>query len=211
MMSRSSRIRSAPLALATAVVWLVAVAAAIGDLFQLVTILRGRAALSFGFGEGNLPLDWLPQVSVAQLRDGSAGNLVDAPLWVRILAAGPSLAHLATILIACLLVVRIINGIARGLPFGEHVLRSWKWLIVTLLAGSTLQGLCDVVARRVIAGLITSPTDDGGWLFGADYAVLLVARPDWPILLTVLGIIAATLAIAFQTGARLEREVEGVV
>ncbi|MBM7847110.1 hypothetical protein [Arthrobacter roseus] len=46
---------------------------------------------------------------------------------------------------------------------------------------------------------------------GADFPEIIVALPHRPILMMLLGVIAAALAIAFRSGARLESEVEGVV
>lgn len=205
------RMRGSVPALATVTVWLVGTIVVLRDSYRIITLARGRIAFSDGFGEGRLPASWLPQLSVAQLGNGSTGSLGDIPPGVRLLAATPSLIHLATVLLACLLITRIVKGISSGLPFEEPVLRSWKWLAISLVAGSTLQGMCDVAASRVLTDSVQSQTSDGGTLFGVQYEALLVAAPEWPVLYLVLGVVAASLTLAFHSGARLESEVEGVV
>ncbi|MGL3806167.1 hypothetical protein ACSYDW_08735 [Paeniglutamicibacter sp. R2-26] len=196
---------------AVVALWLVAGGALISNLGQMITIITGRFLFTFGDIDPRLPLSTLPQLLQAEVRDGGAGYLVDAPLWLRLLCASPLAAHMATVLLAAFLITGIIQRIAAGQPFNASVLHNWKWLSAVLIVGGTIQGALDAMAGRSIYTLAGDSDVAGQFPLGADYMAIGVDLPQWPILMMLLGVIAAALAIAFRSGARLESEVDGVV
>ena len=154
----------------------------------------------------------------ADLREGATGTLADAALSLRILCATPFLVQAIAITFATVALLRILKGVAWARPFSTDVLKNWRLLTLALLGGGVLQGVMDTVANVYLASSI-------GLLFGAgaimpearneflggDYEGISVDLPQWPIAFIVAGLVALSLHAAFRTGARLERDVDGVV
>ena len=200
-----------PTSFALLALWLVVGGAVIGNLGQATAIVAGRSLLAFGDIDPRLPITFLPQLLQAELRNGGTGYLVDVPLWLRIMCVSPLVANSITVFLAALLIAAIIRKIAIGQPFDSRVIRNWKWLSAVLIIGSSVKGLLDAAAGRSIYNLASPDDVAGGFPLGADYMGISVDLPHWPILMMLLGVIAAALAIAFRSGARLESEVDGVV
>jgi hypothetical protein len=201
--------RSTTVALAAIVT--VAGAALLNDIVQMITITTGRVLFTFGGADGRLPLTHLPQVLQADLREGATGYLTDVPVWLRLLCASPTLIHALTITLAAIFFIQIVRCIAAADPFASRVLRNWPKVSFVLISGGILQGLVDTVAGIVTFNPASSGTPPGEELLGADYAGLSINLPQWPFFMLLLGIIAAAVATAFRSGARLEEEVVGVV
>jgi hypothetical protein len=203
---------------AVGAVLLVAFVTAINDLTDAISTISGRALLSFGGGDARLPLDRLPQLLQADLREGAHGTLADLDLGMRILGAAPSFIHAITVVAAALLLVGILNRISLGHPFSAAVLRRWRWLPIVLLAGGALQAVIDTVATVYLGshlGLlfgtgVVSPEERATFL-GGDYVSVGTNTPQWPIPILLAGVIALALAIAFRSGSQLAEEADGVV
>ena len=224
-MDRESAIESLPLRqrprvsrFVRAALLIVATFTVISDLTQTITILTGRVLFAFGGSDGRLPLSHLPQLLQADLRAGASGTLADADGWLRVVCAVPSLIHAVTVVLGTVFLLRALRGIAQARPFDAFVLTNWRRLSTALLAGGVLQGLFDTAATVYLAsgigllfgnGLVSSEQKDR--FLGGDYQSIGTNVPIWPIPVIIAGLIALALAAAFQAGARLEKDVDGVV
>jgi hypothetical protein len=193
---------------ALAAIAIVVVAAILNDLVKIITISTGRVLFAIGGADGRLTLDYLPQLLQADLREGASGYLTDAPLWLRLLCASPTLIHALTIALAAVLFVQIVRSIAAGKPFTPKVINNWATVGSVLIVGGIIQGIADTVAGAAIFNLANSGTPKA---LGADYSVIGTNVPEWPFFMILLGVLAAAIATAFRSGARLEEEVFGVV
>lgn len=192
-------------------VWIVAGGTILTNLIQLTVTTTGRFIFFFWEPDTRMPITALPQVLRADLAAGTDGYLSDAPGWLRALCATPTAANTLTVLLAAILVAGIIRKIAHGQPFNQKVIRNWKLLSFVLIIGGTLEGVLDTVAGQSLMGINGHADEDGAFELGAQYLILIINSPQWPILLMLLGVFSAALAIAFRSGARLESEVDGVV
>ncbi|MFP7761857.1 hypothetical protein [Marisediminicola sp. LYQ85] len=181
----------------------------------MVTILTGRTLLTFGGADGRLPLEHLPQLLQADLRQGSSGTLADADLLLRILSATPALIETMIIVAATVFLLRALRRIASSEPFHPMVLRHWKLLASILIGGGILQGLADTAAGAYLFTHISvtaqfDPAQRNEFL-GGDYVAIGTNLPQWPVTTIVAGFVALALMTAFRSGAKLERDVDGVV
>ena len=199
------------LRLAVAAVWTALLFAMLGAAVQAITILTGRALMTFGGADGRLPLETLPQLLQADLHEGESAFLTDVPVWLRLLCAGPGIIQALTILAAAVLVTRILRGISAGDSFAPGVRRALRWLAATLCGGALLKAGADFAAVSTLwrLGDLSSPTRLEGFL--SPYQGLGFAPPSVPWMLLLLGIIAAALAVAFREGARLKEDTIGIV
>ena len=197
--------------IALVAVWIVAGGAVLANLIRLSVTLTGRFIFFFWEPDTRMPITALPQVQQADIAAGTDGYLTDVPSWIRVLCATPTITNTLTVLLAAIFVAGIIRKIAHGQPFDKKVIRNWKILGFILVIGGTIQGILDTVAGQSLMRAEGFPDENGNFELGAEYVILVVNSPQWPILLMLLGVISAALAIAFRSGARLEIEVEGVV
>lgn len=186
-------------------------AALVNDAMRAITITTGRTVFAFGGADGRLPLSYLPQLLQADLREGETGYLTDAPLWLRLLCASPAVLHAITIALAAVVIIQIVRRIASAQPFAKSVLRNWTRLSLVLIVGGIVQGIVDTIAGSTIFGLSASGMAGGDHPLGADYSAIGTNFPQWPFFMILLGIVAAAIATAFRSGARLEEEAVGVV
>lgn len=201
----TDRNRSTKIAIATVAV--VAALTVVWDAISAFTVITGRSLTATGGADPWLPLSFLPQVANASLREGATGSLADIPEWLRLLCATPTIIHAVVLLLATPLIIRVIGRVGQGQPFAPSVLRSWSSLSVVLIVGGVLQGVLDTIAGRVLFNLTFTPEIP---LYEA-YEGMNLQGPNWPLLLIVVGIICVAITTAFRSGARLEKEVEGVV
>lgn len=197
--------------IALVAVWIVAGGTILANLIQLSITLTGRFIFFFWEPDTRMPITALPQVLRADVQFDADGYLTDVPSWIRALCATPTATNTLTILLSAIFVAGIIRKIAHGQPFDKKVIRNWKILGFILVIGGTIQGILDTVAGQSLMRAEGFPDENGNFELGAEYVILVVNSPQWPILLMLLGVISAALAIAFRSGARLEIEVEGVV
>src|SRR5690625_803663 len=87
------------------------------------TTLTGQYLWTDGAADPRLPLDRLPQVNQAEIRDGYSFYLEDLPGWLRALSAAPALLYAITIALAAVLITRMLRLIAVGDAFGTGVRR----------------------------------------------------------------------------------------
>lgn len=204
--------------LVRAALLIVATFTVMSDVTQAITIMTGRVLFALGGSDGRLPLNHLPQLLQADLRAGASGTLADADGWLRVVCAVPSLIHAVTIVLGTVFLLRALRGIAQARPFDLYVLTNWRRLSVVLLAGGVLHGLADTVATVYLAsgigllfgsGRVSSEQQE--LFLGGDYQGVGTNIAQWPIPVIIAGLIALALAAAFQAGARLEKETDGVV
>ncbi|WP_129590400.1 hypothetical protein [Cryobacterium aureum] len=201
-----------------AILLIVASFTVLSDLTQAITIVTGRALMAFGGADGRLPLAHLPQLLKADLRDGASGTLADADLSLRLLSALPTLVHGATIVLATVFLLRVLRGIAQARPFDPFVLTNWRRLSFALLIGGVSQALTDTVANVYLTSRIgllfgtgAVSTEQQEQFLGGDYQAINTNYPQWPVSVIVAGLVALALTAAFQAGAKLEKDVDGVV
>ncbi|PPH43116.1 hypothetical protein C5D09_15135 [Rathayibacter sp. AY1C9] len=203
---------------ARAVLLIVAVFSVLTALLQTWTVTTGRTLLVFGGADGRLPLRSLPQLLQAEPREGTAPTLADAALSLRLLGALPSLLQAVTIVLAAVFLLRVLRGIAAGRPFDPFVLANWRRLSLALLIGGVAQGLADTAAGLYLssgigllfaAGRVTDEQRDA--FLGGDYQAIGTNLPQWPVPVLLAGVVALALTAAFRAGAKLERDVDGVV
>lgn len=215
------RLRSSPRVsyrLVSTVIVVIATLTVLASLVRAITIITGRTLFAFGGADGRLPLVYLPQLLQADLREGATGTLTDAALSLRLLGAVPSLVEVAVIAVAAVALLRVVKGVSRAEPFGATVLANWRLLTLALLGGGILQGLADTVANVYLSSSIglllgagrVTPEQRLEFL-GGDYSGIGVNLPQWPLAIIVAGLVALALDAAFRAGARLERDVDGVV
>lgn len=195
--------------LALFAVWLAAAMAVYGNLTQVYTSVSGRAIIALNGADPRLPLAVLPQVNQAELREGATGYLEDIPTWLRILSATPAMVYVAIAVIAAVLVTRVVWGIAGGQPFSRRVRRNLTKLSILLIAGGILFGSLDAAAGRAIYEVASSFSVR--FPLGADYAALSTNLARWPFFTIIAGVVGLALSTAFNAGARLEEEADGLV
>ena len=202
----------------TGSVVMVATLTAYGALSTAIMTVTGRYFYTLGGADPRRSLTELPQMYRADLREGATGTLVDLDLGMRLLGAVPSVIHAVTVVLAAWLLLRVLRGVSGGTPFGTRVLGSWTRLTVVLLVGGVLQAVVDTVAVVYLSSRIgllfgvgrVSREQEEAFL-GGDYMSISIGAPDWPIPILVAGLVALALTTAFRAGARLERDVDGVV
>lgn len=204
--------------LITCVLVVVAALTVLGSLVTTVVTSTGRMLVTFGDADPRLPLSSLPQLLQADLREGASGTLADLDLGMRLLGAAPSLVHAVTVGLAAWSLVRVLRGVSAAAPFSPRVLKSWTYLTLVLLVGGVVEALADTAAVLYLStrfGLLWSgdgltPEEKIAFL-GGDYMGIGIDVPTWPVPILVAGLVALALTTAFRAGARLERDVDGVV
>lgn len=197
---------------ASTLVLIIAAIAVLADGVQVFVMTTAYPLFTATGLNGTIPVTYLPQIAEARLREGTTpGLLGDVAVWLRVLSATPTMIHGLTIVVAAGLVTRIMNRIARRQPFEPSVLRGWQRLAAVIIGGGLLQGVLNTVSWWVIFGPTNAPRPNHELPLGADYQLIIGAFPYWPVFFILTGVIAAAIGAAFTAGARLEREVEGVV
>lgn len=198
--------RSAATRRATSFVVVVAALAAAFGLITAVGIVRGRM-IGIGMPDPPLPMSYLPQILAADPGEGNTMTVVDLPALVRVLCALPGLVHAVTLVVAALLLTQVLREIARGRTFGPIGRLALARLSLVLVLGSVLCFLLDALAvwRLHVAMYPITDQPPTRWdTFG-------ISLPTIPLLLIMLGVVAAALLHAFKDGAALERDAEGVI
>ena len=197
---------------AVTVVIVVGLLACVSVFLQALTTITGRFLYAGGGAEPRLPLESLPQLLQAEIREGHSMFLEDLPAWLRVLCASPLLLHVLVVAAAVALVVRLCGRIASGDPFGQSARQTLTRLSLVLIGGGLGQGLLDTVAVVVAHNwIVAAITYGAGGPYESAVQGLGTDLPTFPIMLIVLGIITAALAVAFREGARLREEMVGVV
>ncbi|WP_030150769.1 DUF2975 domain-containing protein [Oerskovia turbata] len=194
----------------TLAVLLLGALAALSELVQAWMTITGRYLYTSGGAEPRKPVVDLPQLLQAEVREGYTMFLDDVPAALRVLAATPALLAAITYLIASVLLARAIRSIAAGDAFGRRVRSTLTWLSATLLVGGLLQGAVDSAAGAALWSWFPRATDLGG-THELAIAGLGLDVPHWPVMIVVLGLVTSALTVAFQQGARLQEETDGLV
>ncbi|WAP53228.1 hypothetical protein OL239_09415 [Arthrobacter sp. ATA002] len=207
-----SRTSGASVKLSVIAVWIVAVLAAAGSALESFTVITGRVVFALNGADPRLPLTSLPQINQAELREGSAGYLADAPTWLRVLCATPAMVYIIIALLAAVLITRALHGIAASRPFSSSVRRSMTILSLILIMGGILYGVLDSIAGQAIYDVaVTFFTQGIQFPLGADYAVTSTNPARWPFFMIITGVVGLALSSAFRAGARLEEAADGLV
>lgn len=179
--------------------------AVLGALLSAWTIVTGRYLWTGGGADPRRPLVELPQLLQADVRPGQSFYLEDLDPWLRILCALPDVVAAATIVLAMVYVVRVLDGVGRGDAFGPRTLAAVTRLGVVLVAGGVLQGVLNTAAVAGLAALT------GRREFTERVSGLGIDAPHWPWTLIVVGTVVLAVSAAFREGARLQRDVAGVI
>lgn len=185
---------------------------------QVGTIVTGRSLFTFGGADSRLPLVHLPQLQQAELDSGESGTLADLDLSMRLFGASPLFVQAVIFLVAVVALGRIVSGIARAEPFNSVVQSNWKLLSLTLLGGGLLQALLSTAAWTYFIsriglhfGMGSVSLETRAEFLGAHYSAIGGPFPQWPWMIIIAGLVALALTAAFRSGAKLEREADGVV
>lgn len=206
-----SRTSGTSVKLSVIIVWIVAVLAAVGSALEIFTVITGRAVFALNGADPRLPLTSLPQINQAELREGAAGYLADAPTWLRVLCSTPAMVYILIALLAAVLITRALRGIAASRPFSSSVRRSMTILSLILIMGGILYGVLDRIAGQAIYDVAVSSTQGIQFPLGADYAVTSTNPARWPFFMIITGVVGLALSTAFRAGARLEEAADGLV
>ncbi|MBD7995863.1 helix-turn-helix transcriptional regulator [Arthrobacter sp. Sa2CUA1] len=95
----------------------------------------------------------LPQINHAELRQGTAVCLVDAPFWLRLLSAAPACLYFALALVAAVLVTRVVHGmtlieLSRLTGIALANLSTLKTNKAKDIRFTTLTAVCDALRTR---------------------------------------------------------------
>ena len=193
--------------------------AAAGNLSRGVALSLGRPPINLGNEPlPGLPLDRLPILLQAQLREGATGTLADSDLILRLLNIVPLFLEALTVVFAAWLLLRVLGRVAVREAFSVGVIRSWRALTATLLAGGLSTGLINTAAFFYLNWNLGLLWMDRGLdreeriaFLGGDYSGIGVALPHWPLPVLVAGLVSLALTTAFRAGAQLERDIDGVI
>ncbi|WP_147104923.1 DUF2975 domain-containing protein [Nesterenkonia populi] len=206
--------------------WVIRAAIVLAALFGIAGNISRGVALSLGRPPINLgteplpglPLDRLPILLQAELREGATGTVEDSDLVLRLLNIVPLFLEALTVVVAAWLLLRVLSRVAAREAFSTQVVSRWRALTGVLLAGGLLTGLINSAAFLYLnwnLGLLgmdrgLDPEERDAFL-GGDYMAVGIDVPHWPIPVIIAGLVALALTAAFRAGAQLERDVDGVI
>lgn len=186
--------------------WLITLCA----LGNLAGVLTGTVSIVISSGgRSNLFVELvdLPQVVIAAPIDSLANEAMtafaDVPLGVRLLAALPDVVIAVMLVVAAACVGRVLSEIGSDRSFGPEARRQLRRLSAILIGGSVAAAVLNAVAAAAISMVIDRLDQQGQGV--------MLTWVDIPALYLVLALLAAGLSWAFQDGAVLEKEAEGVV
>lgn len=185
----------------------------VADLIQATALATGRVLVSAGGANPRLSLDGIPHLFTSEARAGTVEALSDTALSSRALLTVPSLLHAAVVVATTVLVLQIVRAVAANEPFSAPTLRRWRRLALVLLIGGTAQVIADSVANTHLITTIESyyggdrstPAEQA-MMLGGDFAPV-----GANILVIAAGLVALALTAAFRSGARLAKDVDGLV
>lgn len=187
------------------------VLALLGGIWRVVSLVRGREWNMSG-PDAPLGLQYLPQVTLYEQEGGELMTVLDLPAWLRALAVAPGLVESGALAVAAMVLMTVLMAIGQGHSFSDAVQLYLGRIATTLVASTVAVVVIDVVALWQIDVAISdhrSMARDAGETF--DIVGFGTNPPAFPLMALALGLVAAALRWAFRDGARLEREVEGVV
>lgn len=201
--------------LAKGLIIIAGIAWALSSIFEGLVLLRGKLLFTFGDGDFTVPLERLPLFAQAELREGTSGSLADADLLLRALSAVPLFLEALISLLAVWLLLKVLRLVAARDIFSTRTITQWKRLALTLTGGGVLVGAYNTFLFGFAAlypGIsnVSEPTRTQEFL-GADYSGIGIDAPYWPVTIIAAGLVAYALTAAFRAGAKLERDVDGLV
>ncbi|MGJ9426868.1 hypothetical protein ACHABX_13620 [Nesterenkonia halotolerans] len=190
-----------------------------GNISRGVALSLGRPPINLGTEPlPGLPLERLPILLQAELREGATATVADSDLILRLLNIVPLFLEALTVVIAAWLLLRVLGRVAAREAFTTTVIRRWRALTATLLAGGLLTGLTNTAAFLYLNWNLGLLGMDRGLdreervaFLGGDYMAMGVDVPHWPIPVIIAGLVSLALTAAFRKGAQLERDVDGVI
>lgn len=176
-------------------------------LVRLFAILTG-IALTWWWDDAWVDATALPQVLqleyTAAEGDPATGDIRLLPLWLRALGS-VSIVLFTVMFIMVLRAARLVAQRAmEGAPFAPDIARRLRTIAVVVLALAVLRVLVDVAT---ISGVVSWEPPDERWH-------MLAVGTDLPsvsLSLVIAAVVAGALASAFDRGARLEKEMDGLV
>lgn len=207
--------RRAPQMHRVAVGVIVAVAAlmVIADVIQAIALGTGRVLVRTGGTNPRASLDGLARLITSGSGGGAAEAVRGAGLVDRFLVLVPSLLHVAVVVLATILLLRIMHGVSAGEPFSASIRRCWQQLAVVLLCGGAAQMVVDLVVSFRLTEIINhyfgvdrTPLAERILTTGIDFTPVSTNVPT-----IVAGLVALALTAAFRTGARLVEDADGLV
>lgn len=212
VMSRGDR---AALWLTAGVAGALAVAAAVAGVFSMVNVLRDDPLTVRGFPLVNArtPEFAEPFAQVTDARYESAAlTLTDVPDSARQLFAVQSAVTMLAAVGVCLALVWLCLRVLRTRPFGRSVTVALVASAILIIVSGAAGQILEAAARAAIVSHI-GPDITGG----ADtarpegYEGLLGYGLDFSLAPIGVGVALAVVALAFQIGARMQRDTEGLV
>lgn len=183
----------------------------IGAVLGFVTTVRGRTWMVNG-PDPAISLADLPQVTWTGGDVDALATAVDLPVITRVLVGLPALIDGLLLALGALFVVGIVREIARGRSFSVAARLGLGRLSLTLIIGGVISVAADIAALVSLDRAVH--TLRAAWLergVGHQVYVSVSGMPSIPVLVIVLGVISAAVLFALTEGARLEKDVEGVI
>lgn len=144
----------------------------------------------------------IPATDGASISYASQGDveITDPGIGLWWLAELPGLASTLAVSLIAWLLLRIVSAASTGRPFAKHAVRSLRLVAATLVVA----GLAVPALRGIADAAVLDRAYDGG-----------VSGVSWDLGPTIATVVAAllvlTVAEAFEHGARLTEDVEGLV
>lgn len=176
-------------------------------LVRLFAILTGFPPM-WWWDDAWVPATALPQVLQLDYKvtedDPAPGDIRLLPLWLRALGS-VSIVLFTVMLVMVLRGARLVAQRAmQGAPFAPDIAGRLRTIAVVVLSLALLRVLVDVAT---ISGVMSwEPPDEQWHSLGVG-----TNTPSISLSLVIAAIVAGSLASAFERGARLEKEIDGLV
>jgi hypothetical protein len=184
---------------------------AVSTVTSAFALVRGRSWVVNGPDTG-YPLSFVPQIDNADMDIWKVATALDLPVATRILSAVPGVVLGAALAVAAFLVVRVLREIAHGRTFSVAARLGLGRISLVLMLGGVLSAVLDLVALLSVEAAINPLRESWTRELREDAPHVAVSTvPSVPVLVIVLGVVAAAAMFALADGARLEDEAEGVI
>lgn len=212
VMSRGDRFA---LGATAALAGLAALTAAAGGVLSVANALRDDPLTLAGFplGSGRTPEFTEPVAQVTDARYESVAltltELPDAARWL--LAAQAAVVAIAVVGVS-LTLLRLALRVLRARPFGRSMTVALVASAALIAVGGTVSQLLEAAARAVVVDHLGPDMTTGGTPggTGSDEGLLSFAL-NLDLAPIGVGLALGVVALAFQVGARLQRDTEGLV
>ncbi len=207
MKQTTTKVRPSRAGLTTRVLDLLIWGALAVCLVRLFSILTGIVPM-WWWDDAWVPATALPQVLQLDYKvtedDSAPGDIRLLPLWLRALGS-VSIVLFTVMFVMVLRGARLVAQRAmQGAPFAPDIAGRLRTIAVVVLSLALLRVLVDV---GTISGVMTWEPPDERW-----HSLAVGTNiPSISLSLVIAAIVAGSLASAFERGARLEKETDGLV